>query len=64
LFFGLFSSVLGFQFSHPHPDSPSFLKLFFSESWLGDPVQWPVGPFYLSLPSWLKPYGTVYSYVK
>jgi len=26
-----------------------------SECWLVDLVQWPVGPFYLSLPPWLRP---------
>ena len=41
-FFGVFSSVLGFQYSHPHPDSSSFLK-FFS-------VCWSVGPLQLSTP--------------
>jgi len=29
VFFGLFSGDLGFSHSHPHPDSPSFLKFFF-----------------------------------
>jgi len=28
VFFGLFSGDLGFQFSHPHPDSRSFLNDF------------------------------------
>jgi len=26
----------------------------FSECWLVDPIQWPVGPFYLSLLPWVK----------
>jgi len=36
----------------------TMISQFFSECWLVDPVQWPVGPFYLSLPPWLKPFVT------
>jgi len=48
-----FSDYLVFWHSHLHPDSPLFLT-FSSECWALDPVIWPVGSFYLSLPPWLK----------
>jgi len=31
------------------------LSNFISECWLVDRVHWSMGPFYLSLPPWLKP---------
>ena len=56
-FFGVSSSDSGYEYSHPYPDSPSFLK-FFSECCLVDPLQWEVDPFQLSFLSWLKPLVT------
>jgi len=45
LVFGVFSGDLGFKYTHPYTDSPSFL-LFFLVA-----LQWSVRPFQLSFPT-------------
>jgi len=66
VFFGLFSSDSGFYSLAIHIRIHHHFSSFFSECWLVDPVQWPVGPFYLSFPPWVKTLvnATDYSYVK
>ena len=54
---GVFSGDLGFYFSHPHRIHQHFSS-FFSECWLVDLLQWPVGPFQLRLSPWIKPLVT------
>jgi len=51
-FFGVFVGDLGFYYSHPHPDSPSFLSFFLSVA--SNPLQSAVDLFQLRFPSWPK----------
>jgi len=42
-FFGVFIGDLGFYYSHPHPDSPLFLRVFLSVT--SNPITVGSGPF-------------------
>jgi len=55
-FLDYFPVILGFSLATT--SGLTMISQVFSECWLVDPVQWTVGPFYLSLPPWFKPFVT------